>query len=303
VYNNSQTTNFCDNCYYGTYSNQTANAKCELCQPGAYQNYLGRSSCYPCSVGSYTNFSGNSTCSSCSRGYYANVTGSRSCNPCPYFTYQPNFGASNCLNCPTAYTVGQYFCTSNTSTSYTGYTGYTGYPTSYTNTNGGTSGDGGNVASPATLFFSIMGSLTFIVSVGVLCCVCCSRRRSRLSEETRPLTTSRIDARTRPRNQTTNQAVPLGVPRPVVSYTQPRLLPPLPPPRNDAVLTDESAPPAEDVSKQDCIICYDEKRETVLLPCGHITACEKCTRAIIATNPKCPVCRKPVGSFVRMYSV
>lgn len=39
-----------------------------------------------------------------------------------------------------------------------------------------------------------------------------------------------------------------------------------------------------------CIICFTNKRNIVLLPCGHITTCAMCTNRI--KSFKCPICRK-----------
>ena len=50
----------------------------------------------------------------------------------------------------------------------------------------------------------------------------------------------------------------------------------------------------------ECIICCDQPKDTVLLPCGHLASCETCTRALLASKPLCPCCRKTILSFVRV---
>lgn len=49
-----------------------------------------------------------------------------------------------------------------------------------------------------------------------------------------------------------------------------------------------------EVEKDTCIICYENKKSVIFLPCAHINTCNGCSRAIIDTNSKCPVCRDEV---------
>ena len=46
-----------------------------------------------------------------------------------------------------------------------------------------------------------------------------------------------------------------------------------------------------------CIICCDNERSIVFLPCGHLTACANC--AIVFTT--CPNCRGQIEGLVRVY--
>lgn len=56
----------------------------------------------------------------------------------------------------------------------------------------------------------------------------------------------------------------------------------------------------EDDESLDCIICLTEKKNTVVMPCGHLCVCKDCavTLAKSKTGTDCPVCRKKVLSFV-----
>ena len=48
-----------------------------------------------------------------------------------------------------------------------------------------------------------------------------------------------------------------------------------------------------------CIVCRDRTRDTILLPCGHFNMCRQCVPSI---KPKCPTCRKHIGSEVTVES-
>lgn len=46
-----------------------------------------------------------------------------------------------------------------------------------------------------------------------------------------------------------------------------------------------------------CKICYSNEYNTAFMPCGHVVACGKCASSVT----KCPLCRKPFESVVRVY--
>ena len=47
----------------------------------------------------------------------------------------------------------------------------------------------------------------------------------------------------------------------------------------------------------ECVICLEEARAVVFLPCKHIACCEKCAKAI----KNCPVCRTAVESILQVF--
>lgn len=48
-----------------------------------------------------------------------------------------------------------------------------------------------------------------------------------------------------------------------------------------------------------CAICFNERKKTVLAPCGHKTICKRCTSRIMEERkPICPICRKPIESYI-----
>lgn len=51
-----------------------------------------------------------------------------------------------------------------------------------------------------------------------------------------------------------------------------------------------------DVSK--CVVCLENDRVTVTLPCKHLAACRECSNRLT----KCPVCRTPVFAYIHIYN-
>ncbi|KAK8872240.1 hypothetical protein M9Y10_008006 [Tritrichomonas musculus] len=51
-----------------------------------------------------------------------------------------------------------------------------------------------------------------------------------------------------------------------------------------------------------CIICYEKKADCVISPCGHVIACYSCMENWIKTNKICPVCRKEVSKYRKIYN-
>lgn len=52
---------------------------------------------------------------------------------------------------------------------------------------------------------------------------------------------------------------------------------------------------AEGSNELSCAICWDTLRDTVMVPCGHVTSCYGCSMGC----KKCPVCRNPVEDRVK----
>jgi hypothetical protein len=54
--------------------------------------------------------------------------------------------------------------------------------------------------------------------------------------------------------------------------------------------------------EQECIVCLDNKKEFLCNPCGHKALCESCKKKLDnQENLKCPICRHPVISFIKVY--
>lgn len=53
---------------------------------------------------------------------------------------------------------------------------------------------------------------------------------------------------------------------------------------------------------QDCTVCLDRIRDTVLIPCGHICLCYSCAKELVDHGTKqCPICRSPITLYNRIY--
>lgn len=57
-----------------------------------------------------------------------------------------------------------------------------------------------------------------------------------------------------------------------------------------------------EVQVEECIICWSNPRNTVLLECGHICICIECTAAIQLDDADhgCPICRKKVSRIIHI---
>lgn len=62
---------------------------------------------------------------------------------------------------------------------------------------------------------------------------------------------------------------------------------------NRAKVPDENLPP-----EVRCIVCMENPREVILLPCKHVCLCEDCAEKI---NRKCPVCDKRIEGKRAVY--
>ena len=59
--------------------------------------------------------------------------------------------------------------------------------------------------------------------------------------------------------------------------------------------------PAGSVASDDCNICCDGERNTVLLPCGHVVGCLMCCEKLVGR--RCPYCRQKVISTSKIYLI
>ncbi|KAK4395068.1 E3 ubiquitin-protein ligase SPL2 [Sesamum angolense] len=51
-----------------------------------------------------------------------------------------------------------------------------------------------------------------------------------------------------------------------------------------------------------CVICLMRRRRSAFIPCGHLVCCQRCALSVEReVLPKCPVCRQPIRSSVRIY--
>ena len=65
------------------------------------------------------------------------------------------------------------------------------------------------------------------------------------------------------------------------------------------------APPAAPAVEEEalCVVCMDERKQHVMMPCMHMCVCEACAQRLLdaQTPPLCPVCRTPVEQTTRVF--
>ena len=59
--------------------------------------------------------------------------------------------------------------------------------------------------------------------------------------------------------------------------------------------------PNNDEINMACCICADQNRNTVCLPCRHMSMCFNCTKDFLERQKDCPICRKPIENIVKVY--
>jgi hypothetical protein len=57
---------------------------------------------------------------------------------------------------------------------------------------------------------------------------------------------------------------------------------------------------AEGSDNDVCVVCWEERRGVVLVPCGHLVLCRRCANDLMAPQqqlrrPLCPICRQGVA--------
>ena len=51
-----------------------------------------------------------------------------------------------------------------------------------------------------------------------------------------------------------------------------------------------------------CIVCHDQLKCVILLPCRHFCLCQTCVSIIRETDPNCPLCRRFVTDSMKIYT-
>ena len=68
---------------------------------------------------------------------------------------------------------------------------------------------------------------------------------------------------------------------------------------NNIKETDDT--PTEKEEKR-CCVCLCNEKKTIFIPCGHLSCCLTCTKAIIKKDSKCPVCKQIIKDFQQIYA-
>ena len=51
----------------------------------------------------------------------------------------------------------------------------------------------------------------------------------------------------------------------------------------------------EDEAEVDCIVCFANEKNVVLVPCGHYCLCNDCGNTLLNTTNICPLCRATIS--------
>jgi len=70
-------------------------------------------------------------------------------------------------------------------------------------------------------------------------------------------------------------------------------------PRAGAEALDSAA--AALAEAQECVVCMEQEKSYVLVPCGHAVVCKSCAEDIVAMSRECPVCRRSVEQVIKLF--
>lgn len=57
----------------------------------------------------------------------------------------------------------------------------------------------------------------------------------------------------------------------------------------------------KETKKEECAICMERSRNSVICPCHHLVACYECTKMLLNRKDACPICRKDITEIIRVY--
>jgi len=57
------------------------------------------------------------------------------------------------------------------------------------------------------------------------------------------------------------------------------------------------------IDRGQCVICIDERVDTVLYQCGHMCVCHSCGLRLKMNGQNCPMCRASIRDVIRAYVV
>jgi len=67
---------------------------------------------------------------------------------------------------------------------------------------------------------------------------------------------------------------------------------------DDDVDEGEAAIDIKDSGEKECLVCLDEEKNTVIMPCGHLCICAECGKGLVKNKHTCPVCRGHISSLI-----
>jgi hypothetical protein len=70
------------------------------------------------------------------------------------------------------------------------------------------------------------------------------------------------------------------------------------PPTLAALGDASSAPPESTVGNARCIVCMEDDKDQLFMPCKHLLCCHKCANHIMRTSKQCPQCRGAIKQVI-----
>mmetsp|Transcript_22376 Transcript_22376/g.39004 ORF Transcript_22376/g.39004 Transcript_22376/m.39004 type:complete len:404 (+) Transcript_22376:80-1291(+) len=58
---------------------------------------------------------------------------------------------------------------------------------------------------------------------------------------------------------------------------------------------------SKSVEEQECTICMNAPKESLMAPCGHVSSCHSCAMKIYNMKDRCPVCRQRIDKVYKVY--
>ena len=49
---------------------------------------------------------------------------------------------------------------------------------------------------------------------------------------------------------------------------------------------------------KECLICLTDRKDTLAIPCKHVTLCNACAKVLMMGDRKCPLCRRVIDEVI-----
>jgi hypothetical protein len=59
--------------------------------------------------------------------------------------------------------------------------------------------------------------------------------------------------------------------------------------------------PHPDDAQDQCVLCFDAPKDHIIIPCGHVCACEACANQLTQRNSACPICRAAIQQTNKVF--
>jgi hypothetical protein len=68
----------------------------------------------------------------------------------------------------------------------------------------------------------------------------------------------------------------------------------------DGLVEEEDKSDYIENEKPDCVVCFTNPKNVILLPCRHYCICQQCSESIKYHTNQCPICRENVSRYIEM---